>query len=265
MESLLPNFLFHFNLVEVIGEGGNSTVWKTEKLNGGFFTVKIPYVGVDDDMIINEAKLMSVLSKLPNNSPFLTFYGLYSYGDHPVIVSELFSGDELHELIQKIRQNKIQLSEHKILWIIKSIFEQISYLNKAGMNHGDINASNVLYNKKRVVLIDISNHRDVEGRSINIKAEESRTTIKFYAKAIIQGWSPQNILDQKDIFETGELLMKLLGFHSYRTWEEFEANPYKFRVDSQYEKLNIIVNSCMEIDITKRPSADDVIKFINDI
>src|SRR4029077_16281649 len=131
MEAVAPVLTLYFEFVNKIGEGGNSTVWSIKDKDGKLFACKIPDEGTEE-MIINEASTMSRISKYPNKSPFLTFYGVYSYGNKPVAVYELFDGQVLSNLIGH------KLNEAQLLNIAKQLFEQVAYLNNLGTCHGDI-------------------------------------------------------------------------------------------------------------------------------
>jgi serine/threonine protein kinase len=111
-----PVLTFHFDFVEQIGKGGNSTVWSVRTKDGRLFACKIPDKG-GEDMIIKESQIMSGISKYP----FLTLYGIYSHNGIPVSVYELFEGQELISLIEYIRENPAsKLTEQQILQVAKS-------------------------------------------------------------------------------------------------------------------------------------------------
>ncbi len=214
------------------------------------YAVKIPYfeeVETDDNtllpyekdlqkMIIHEANIMSKISAYPNTGYFLTFYGLYSYKNNPVMVSELFEGYGLYHLL------KVNLSEPQLLYISKVIFEQLKYLHDNGFSHGDVHNNNIMYNSTRIVLIDISNYEYDESLSDHINAEIYRTQTKY-----IKNVSRDILLQKKDIYDAGEVIKELSTYNQA----------------SIYDSINIIIQQCMTIDINKRPYADEILKLIN--
>lgn len=180
VSNIIPPLLFHYELIDKIGEGGNSNVWSVKSKDNKLYACKIP---LDADLnadIVYEATTMSQVSKYPNQSTFLTFYGVYENKELIVMVSELFSGTPLSDLTLSIRQGKITLTEHQILFIVRSILEQLSYLHRKRLNHGDVHNTNILYIPNRVVLIDITNQKyRPEMSSIPIEAEVTRTIPHF--------------------------------------------------------------------------------------
>ena len=261
--TIAPVLTFHFSFVKQIGEGGNSTVWSITTQDGKQFACKIPDEDTEDSLLL-ESQMMSKISKYPNKSPFLTFYGIYSHNGNPVSVHELFEGQELQVLIQHIRENPARkLTEQQILQVAKSLFGQVAYLNNIGLSHGDIHSSNILNNGKRLVLIDITGQYYNPDFSETGHAEVSKTTVEYWRKAINQGISPVHLLWKKDEFDIGQILRTLMGYDDIPRWDVYIQDPDKYKVTSEYPKLNILVNSAMEIDISKRPSASELLTYMN--
>lgn len=250
----LPSLSLHYELVKKIGEGGNSTVWSV-KNKDDVYACKIP---LDNDLnqdIIDEATTMSLISKYPNPSKFLTFYGIYEHNGLAVMISELFAGD----LLSNLRINKVNLSIKQIIFIAKSILEQLLFLHEKNLNHGDLHDNNILFNPRRVVLIDVTNQKYYPDTSNNIEAEVTRTLPQYYIKAINSGISPVSLYQKKDIFEFGETIRGLMGYDDLPPWHEFIQNPEIYKINSQNLGLDILINSAMNIDITQRPTANDLL------
>lgn len=249
----------HYELVREIGEGGNSNVWSVKDKNNKLYACKIPLNSDLNEDIIYEANTMAQISKYPNTSMFLTFYGIYEHNGLVVMISELFTGN----LLSSLRIGKVNLSEKQILFIAKSILEQLSFLHKKGLNHGDLHDNNILFSSNRVVLIDVSNQKYYpDNTSTNIEAEVTRTLPQYYVKAINSGISPLSLYQKKDIFEFGETIRGLMGYDSLPPWDEFVQSSKTYKIKSQYLKLNDLVNSAMNIDITQRPTADKLLDKI---
>ena len=260
---ILPLLIIHYDLVTQIGEGSFSKVWEIKDKDGKSYACKIPEDKEHSIPLVNEAQIMSHISKYPNTGPFLTFYGLYSYGNKPVMVSELFHGEQLQLLIIAVAGNRIILTEDQILYITKLIFEQISYLHNKGFAHGDLHGGNILYNKDRLVLIDVGGQGLLEQFDNESNAEIVNTTVEIWNKAIKSGISPNILVQKGDIFDAGILIYRLVMKFNTPHLEAFIANNDKYKLVSKYPKIDVIVNSCMNIDITQRPSADDILTYIN--
>jgi tRNA A-37 threonylcarbamoyl transferase component Bud32 len=138
------------------------------------FACKIPLEEAKEteEMLFDEALIMSKISKYPNKSPFLTFYGVYFHENKPMAVYELFDGWQLSNL-------KYKLNEIELLHMAKALYEQITYLNNQDIYHGDVYNSNILYNATRFVLIDITGQIPVDEYS-HVNAEVAKTTIEIW-------------------------------------------------------------------------------------
>ena len=254
----LPKLTLHFDLIERIGDGGSSTVWSIKSKDDKLFACKIPFPD-EERFVLIESTYMSRISKYPNTSPFLTFYGLYEHNGSPVMVSELFVGDELEVLIKE--GSSKQLSNEEILHIAKCIVEQVVYLNNIGMCHNDIHASNVLYDGNRAVLIDITG--DYNDSSC-VNSIHAMTTEEYFTRAIKSGMDQCDIIWMRDIFDIGILLRKLVkNDTSYIYHHDYVLDSDKYKISSGSSKLDNVVNSALELDISKRPSAVDLLRYIN--
>jgi len=278
MIQTLPSLLFHYELVELINEGGNSVVWSVKDKDNNLYACKIPFENLNSEglpessneplnsMIVDEAKSMSQLSKFPNTSPLLTFYGMYEYNKIPVIVEELFIGYPLNDFITDPDKRKI-LTPDKLLLLAKGIFEQLLYLHQRGLNHGDLHTGNVLYNPegipgRQVFLIDISSQIYEPDENPEITADVTNTTLDYWLKAI-SILDPQSLFQKKDVFEVGESLYRLMGYNE-TSWKNFIKNINIAQYSVNTQKLIHIINSAIDEDISKRPSVKILLNYIND-
>ncbi len=249
----LPDLLFHYEFVEKVGEGGNSEVWSIKAKDGLLYATKIPDSPGPD---LYEASTMSHLAKHPNSSPFLTFYGVYNYDGKIAIVNELFVGNSIRELPTD------SLDEEPLTEIVTSIFSQLDYLHERGLNHGDVHSGNLLYNSQRVVFIDITPQVYDDKINPKIWAEIVRTTLPFWNKAISDGMTPAIIMTTKDIFDAGMIVRSLITGLPQPTYRDFVVNPRLYEITSEYPELDKLVNSCINLDLTERPSAVDILKYL---
>lgn len=248
---ILPPLTLYYNFVKEINTGGNAVVWSIIDNNGKSFACKIPKIGRENIMYF-EAAIMGKVAKYPNNSPFLTFYGIYSYKDQPVIVMELFDGYQLSNL-------KIKLTEQQLLYMAKQLYSQLAYLNNVGTCHGDVSFNNILYNNTRILFIDIG------GQNYNIHTEDfkfAETTIEYWNKAINLGYDSNELLWKGDVFNLGKIFRRLITGVSISEYD-YMQNPNLYKLNTGYSTMDIIVNSSMEVDISIRPSAKQIVEYID--
>lgn len=179
----------------------------------------------------------------------------------PAMVSELFSGVIIGDLIYSIRIGETTLTESQILDIARDIFEQLVYLNERGLNHGDVHSNNVLYNRDRVVLIDVTAQEYSPEEEVWVLAEVNRTTPEYWMKAIDLGIDPSILLQKKDIYDTAEIILDLMNYE-YPSLLDMLSSGHSIVVSSKYPTVNKLVNSAINIDISQRPSASDILEMI---
>lgn len=257
---ILPPLTLHFDIVEQIAKGGNSIVYSIKSKDNKLFVCKI-YDENIKEMAMEESLMASKISKYPNKSPFLTFYGAYSHDKQQVNVYELFEGRELSILVDCIRKNPTSKpSEQQMIHVARSLLEQVAYLNDIGLCHGDIHSGNILNDGIRFILIDITGQTYNSKYPAYVHAEICQTTVEYWDKSIRLGYTPTSLIWKKDIFNIGEVLIELLGYNSLPN--EYLENPDKYRISSEYPSLDFIINSAISVDISKRPFAIDLLKFI---
>ena len=253
-----PNLTSHYTLVDHIADGGSSTVWSVRSKDNKLFACKIPYPD-DEDFVLIESIYMKRISQYPNASPFLTFYGLYEHEGSPVMVTELFQGEELAGLSDKISQGlTAQLTNDEILHIAKCILEQVVYLNNIGMCHGDIHNSNILYDGNRAVLIDITgDYTDPN----DIHPTMLMTTDEYLNKAV----DSNPLIWKKDIFDIGIVLRELVVYDTNPIlYHDFVSKSDKYKIVSGCSKLDMVVNSALQLDISQRSSAKRMLRYVDE-
>lgn len=254
MALTLPELTRHYTVGELIGTGTTSRVYLvTDNCSGEEFACKIPED--DEDLIetvYHEAETMSKISKYPNESPFLTFYGLYEYMSRPVLVSEYFSGaKDLGEL--KIK------SIDQMAPIFRQLLIQLEWLHNRGFNHGDIGMHNVMYSGNRFVFIDVSNNA-VETDFVT--GGDFNTTKQYLNIALEKGMKGKELLIKADIFEFGAYIVHALITGEVVLFEELIEDPKAHMIDSYFGWAANLGNAAMTLDISKRPSATELLKMI---
>lgn len=264
MESIsiqsLPRLSSYYSYIGVIGKGGTSIIQLWKSRIGREYAVKIPYTDTIN-MVIHEANEMSKISKYPNQSPFITYYGLYEYNNLPVMVSDYFPGKQLDKLGI--------LNEVMVRSIAKQIFYQLNYLHKRNILHSDIGPQNIMINNKgEIKTIDIGNYRELYPSNVeSIQGLQSvyRTNKDILKRIYNSGSYDVFILGAaKDVYDSGELLATLLGYQPL-TEKQINDNVI-LKVTLNDKVLENVINACLNIDPYLRPTTESILKvFETDI
>ena len=251
----LPSLTRHYTLLDVIGVGGNSEVYLCQKKQDSTqYACKIPDDGVEE-LVWDEAKIMSAISKHPNESPFLEFHGLYEHLSKPVIVSEIL-------VDSKSLSGLVAETYKEIASIIRPLLEQLIWLHDRGSNHGDVGAHNVIYNTTRVVFVDVGNYKYNYNTNISITAEELRTTPEYLLDAATD-MSGADMMSKKDVFDFGDLVRELIG-KPPPAWQEFLMDRRVNEISSEYGWVADIINAASNLDISARATAQQLLGIIPD-
>ena len=254
--STLPSLAKDHVLVEIIGKGGNSEVWTVKDTNNNIYAAKVPFPNTIN-MVIDEAEVMSSLSRYPNTSPFLIYYGLYLHNNSPVMLIEYFDGITLND----VKREKVILDEEKMFWLARGIYTGLNYLHQHNKVHSDIGPQNIMLNEDRIVLIDIGNY-DYTNTDMRFLAEIARTT--DYYLNLMRRIEPSinKIMQKKDIYDAGMILWELVTGNNEPTREEFISNPRKYYLNIPNKTLETIINLSIDVDIHNRPTARQILDLI---
>lgn len=261
---ILPPLSFYFDIVEQITEDDVSTIWSVISKDGRLFSCRIYNQDSDKDVVTNLSLMAGKVSKYPNKSPFLTFYGSYSHNDLRADIYEISEWGKLTNLVDSIYKKSVGIpSEQQLLNLTKAILQQIAYLNAIGLPHGNICPESIVSDGRRFILVDVIPQPYNPKYPVHVHAEVSRTSIEFWNKGVGLGVAPTVLLWKKDIFDLGEMLMDLTGCQPIPFG--WFANPTKLTVLSGYSKLDIVINTMIEVDITERPLASELLKLIESL
>lgn len=261
-----PGDLFHnrYRLEKLVGVGGFADVWKAQDIQTDTTIALKIYSRLDDDGInelSEEYKRMQCL-----NHPNLLRADHFDRWDNiPYLEMKFCSGGSLEKKIGK-------LTDIEAIAIIRDLSEGLRFLHQNGIIHQDIKPANVLVDEHgRYLLSDFgisSKTKSTLRKSVNMSQNTSMT--EDYAPP--EKFSPKSsdrVPDKKgDIFSLGislyELITGHLPFDNLSTGRQLQYENIKLDFsDIRDTKIRKIVTWCMQRDKDKRPSASDIVNFLN--
>lgn len=254
-----------YQLEKLVGVGGFADVWKAlDTQTNTTIALKI-YTRLDDDGI-NE--LSAEYKRMQNiNHPNLLRADHFDRWDNiPYLEMKFCSGGSLDKKIGK-------LTDLETMAIIRDLSEGLKYLHHSGIIHQDIKPANVLIDEQgHYVLSDFgisSKSKTKLSKSVNMAKQNTSMTEdyappeKFSSKAI------DRMPDKKgDIFSLGislyELITGNLPFDNLSTGRQLQYENIELDFSEiKDDRIRKIVAWCMQREKDKRPSASEIVSFLN--
>lgn len=249
-------FDYYENLKQ-IGEGGIAKVIKVlYKGNNVIRAMKIlEWSKVTQTTNITSSDFLTEIQFLKNldHPNIIKLFEVYDYEGKLYIVSELCTGGDLFEYVNK----NGRLKDQEASYIMKQIFSAISFYQSYGIVHSDIKAENILIeskedlsnNKVTCKLIDFGLSSKIDNESITINTgKEVIGTVSYMAPEAFDG----QVSMKSDIWSAGILLFFLL------------EGKLPFRADTNKELINKIRNCDYEFSTNISFEAKDLLsKLLN--
>lgn len=140
-----------YELLEVLGEGSNSVVYKARQVDSRRFTQRLVALKlIKSNSLVHLLKQQFDSLKQVSSAHCVNLYGWANFGDNVALVLEYVDGCTLTHLA---RHQKLGLAE--IEEVTRQIQEGLQALYHHNLCHGDLSLGNVLIDKHgRVVLVD---------------------------------------------------------------------------------------------------------------
>ena len=256
-----------YNILDEIGEGGFGKTFKViNKKNNEIYVIKkIPIKDNDLEKIIKEAEILSKI----HNENIVKYFDSFIDNKYFYIVMEYCQGLDLKKYINKYKKVKgnEKINPNIIYKFIIDICKGLKEIHKKNVIHKDIKPENLLItenNKIKICGFGISALLDHNNKYTN-------TTIGTY------NYCAPEILDNKpynnaiDIWSLGcviyELCTKKLCFEGFLGLKlinkimNCDFTPLNQELNNYYQ-LNDLIKLLLNKDYKKRPSADDIIDYL---
>ena len=259
-EYSLPEFN-GYRTISVLGEGASSIVLLASDATGRKFAIKTlrPELSADASMIqmledeagsltqINHPRVAQIVSFSTELDPL------------PHIITEYVEGKSLKEMV-----SDSPVSGPLLLSLAQGLLEGLEAIHKAGVIHKDLKPANIVFTEDGVKLIDFGISR----------SSTETTFLDTDRLAATPGWlSPEqakgiNLGIETDIFNFGIVLAYAsTGKHPFGEGSP-DALLYKIsnsppQLSELPSWLKVIVGACLEKEPSKRPSTEQLKKWLN--
>lgn len=254
-----------YQLEKLVGVGGFADVWKAlDTQTNTTIALKI-YTRLDDDGI-NE--LSAEYKRMQNiNHPNLLRADHFDRWDNiPYLEMKFCSGGSLDKKIGK-------LTELETMAIIRDLSEGLKFLHQNGIIHQDIKPANVLIDEQgHYVLSDFgisSKSKTKLSKSVNIAKQNTSMTEDYAPPEKFSPTAIDRMPDKKgDIFSLGislyELITGNLPFDNLSTGRQLQYENIELDFSEIKDaRIRKIVAWCMQREKDKRPSASEIVSFLN--
>jgi len=163
--TIITAFSSEYEILEEIGRGGMSTVYKARhKRLGRIVALKIvPRELSHDREFVKRLRHEAIATSKLNHPNIITIFDVGEQEGFPYISMEYLEGGTLSDLLQ----TEGHLSEEKIKEIIVPILKGLDYAHSKGIIHRDIKSSNIMFaSDGRPVLMDFGIAKSAEGTKL---------------------------------------------------------------------------------------------------
>eukprot|EP01114_Cavostelium_apophysatum_P018584 TRINITY_DN577_c1_g1_i1.p1 TRINITY_DN577_c1_g1~~TRINITY_DN577_c1_g1_i1.p1 ORF type:complete len:484 (+),score=175.47 TRINITY_DN577_c1_g1_i1:129-1580(+) len=254
-----PNSLYRN--MDKIGEGAAGEVFSAVGPGGRNVAVKKMEInGENMKLLITEIGIM----KTSHHANIVDYFDSYIVDDRQLwVVMEYMDGGCLTDILEQFED--IKLTESEIAFCCRETLRALSYIHSLHRIHRDIKSDNILLNLEGAVKL-----ADFGYAAQLTQKQQKRNTVVgtpyWMAPELIRG---HDYGTKVDIWSLGIMLMEMVeGEPPYMEFPPLRAlflittkgipplkEPQKWSAD-----LNDFFNRCLEKDVEKRPSADELLK-----
>lgn len=274
-EASPPQYLGHYRLVKVLGQGSFGAVWKArdERLDRTV-AIKVPRAGrfsssqLDD--FLNEARAVAKL----NHPGIVRVHEVGQSTTVPYIVTELIRGSDLKEFLKTKT-----LSARRAAQLSLKLAEAMGHAHDAGVVHRDLKPANVMMDEKnRPHVMDFGLAKQFIGRDVERTIDGQIMGTPAYMSPEQARGDSKHVDQRSDVYSLGVMLFEFLtGELPFRgrsamllrqVLEEEPPLPQKLNASIPID-LQSICLKCLEKEPDQRYEsaqsyAEDLLAFLND-
>ena len=254
--TFISAFLNKYKEVKVIGEGGNSTVYKVVDEDNNEYALKLLNKKIDDESKKRFKNEINYCSKSNHENIIMVIdNGIFELNDMKLMfyVMPLYDNN-LRDLM---KQN---ISSKEKLIYFNQILEGIKYFHKGKNYHRDIKPENILYNKSKNILVIADfgiSHFNKDDLYTTIETKVGSRMANFQYAAPEQKEKGATVDDKADIYALGLLLNELFTGHVPVGTSYIKIDD----VEPDYAFLDELVEKMIKQNKNDRPNDIETIQY----
>ncbi|RHZ79927.1 hypothetical protein Glove_140g157 [Diversispora epigaea] len=188
-------------ILERIGRGGSSKVYKVSDSNGQIYALKkVSFRGVDQQAISGYISEIELLKKLAGRKGIIKLYDSEINREQGYLLMLMECGDiDFAHLLNNQSDKPIKIDFIRSYW--RQMLEAVYTIHLEKIIHSDLKPANFIVNAGNLKLIDFGIAKTIPNDTTNIHREQQVGTINYM--------SPEAILDTNSSSGAGQKLMKL--------------------------------------------------------
>lgn len=211
----IPNPFGQYQLIELLGEGSFSTVYRAADGNS---TREVALKVLHPDVTI-QARSLKEFSKCIEQSAALNhpniikIYDWGTYENHPYIVMELMKGKSFDQLLGEasVAKNQEPLPLNKTLPILSQIANALDYAHKEGITHQDIKPSNLFIEKSgHLTVTDLGLIDFFHRNKMLFGGMDKAGTLAYMAPEQVEPHRASQMTGATDVYSLGIFAYRLL-------------------------------------------------------
>lgn len=251
-----------YQTLKTLGSGSFGTTYLI-KYKGGFAAMKEMNDKADYEKSKQECLIML---KLNHNN----IVRIYEYNDDKIakkitIIMEYCKYGSLKDIIKKLRDNNLNLSEYGVLHYFVGMILGLQYLHHHNVLHRDLKTDNIFINADNIALIgDFGWSKQTTYLTTTVAGTPLYMAPELLKDAFIQS-KTDSYSTEVDIYSLGCILHELctneppyFANNTYDLMEKQRNYSFDNRVPDNLIVFEDIIRSCLNCDHKKRPSIDEL-------
>lgn len=143
-----------YKYISIIGKGAFGTVFKVEK-NGKSYALKIIIKNnIPEESLDIVKREFEIIATLPDSTRLLKYYNFWETINYLIILTEFIDGYSLFDIYTERQKTGKTFSNRELTIIAKEVLKALVILESKNIVHRDLKLENIMFDNKRIVLID---------------------------------------------------------------------------------------------------------------